>query len=79
MDIRRLPYLSDKDVKRLKKYLKAYEPRTEEEDIALMEFILKIRFTHDCRTYIQRTMKIIITGTHSSKTRRIYRPGVYGT
>ena len=24
MDIRRLPYLSDKDVKRLKKYLKAY-------------------------------------------------------
>lgn len=25
MDIRRLPYLSDKDVKRLKKYLKAYK------------------------------------------------------
>ena len=25
MDIRRLPYLSDKDIKRLKKYLKAYK------------------------------------------------------
>jgi hypothetical protein len=25
MDIRRLPYLSDKDVQRLKKYLKAYK------------------------------------------------------
>ena len=25
MDIRRLPYISDKDVKRLKKYLKAYK------------------------------------------------------
>ena len=28
MDIRRLPYLSDKDVKRLKKYLKAYKRLT---------------------------------------------------
>ena len=28
MDIRRLPYLSDKDVKRLKKYLKAYKQLT---------------------------------------------------
>ena len=30
MDIRRLPYLSDKDVKRLKKYLKAYKRLTGE-------------------------------------------------
>ena len=30
MDIRRLPYLSDKDVKRLKKYLKAYKLLTGE-------------------------------------------------
>ena len=30
MDIRRLPYLSDKDVKRLKKYLKAYKKLTGE-------------------------------------------------
>lgn len=30
MDIRRLPYLSDKDVKRLKKYLKAYKQLTGE-------------------------------------------------
>ena len=30
MDIRRLPYLSDKDVKRLKKYLKAYRKLTGE-------------------------------------------------
>ena len=30
MDIRRLPYLSDKDVKRLKKYLKAYKRMTGE-------------------------------------------------
>ena len=30
MDIRRLPYLSDKDVKRLKKYLKAYKKLTDE-------------------------------------------------
>ena len=30
MDIRRLPYLSDKDVKRLKKYLKAYKSLTGE-------------------------------------------------
>ena len=30
MDIRRLPYLSDKDVKRLKKYLKAYKMLTGE-------------------------------------------------
>ena len=30
MDIRRLPYLSDKDVKRLKKYLKAYKKHTGE-------------------------------------------------
>lgn len=30
MDIRRLPYLSDKDVKRLKKYLKAYKRLTSE-------------------------------------------------
>ena len=29
MDIRRLPYLSDKDVKRLKKYLKAYKILTD--------------------------------------------------
>ena len=29
MDIRRLPYLSDKDVKRLKKYLKAYKQLTD--------------------------------------------------
>lgn len=29
MDIRRLPYISDKDVKRLKKYLKAYKQLTE--------------------------------------------------
>ena len=28
MDIRRLPYISDKDVKRLKKYLKAYKQLT---------------------------------------------------
>ena len=28
MDIRRLPYLSDKDIKRLKKYLKAYKQLT---------------------------------------------------
>lgn len=28
MDIRRLPYLSDKDIKRLKKYLKAYKRLT---------------------------------------------------
>ena len=28
MDIRRLPYLSDKDVKRLKKYLRAYKQLT---------------------------------------------------
>jgi (p)ppGpp synthase/HD superfamily hydrolase len=28
MDIRRLPYLSDKDVKRLKRYLKAYKQLT---------------------------------------------------
>ena len=28
MDIRRLPYISDKDVKRLKKYLKAYHELT---------------------------------------------------
>lgn len=30
MDIRRLPYLSDKDIKRLKKYLKAYKQLTGE-------------------------------------------------
>ena len=30
MDIRRLPYISDKDVKRLKKYLKAYKQLTGE-------------------------------------------------
>lgn len=30
MDIRRLPYLSDKDVKRLKKYLKAYKQLSDE-------------------------------------------------
>lgn len=30
MDIRRLPYLSDKDIKRLKKYLKAYKRLTGE-------------------------------------------------
>ena len=30
MDIRRLPYLSDKDVKRMKKYLKAYKRLTGE-------------------------------------------------
>ena len=30
MDIRRLPYLSDKDIKRLKKYLKAYKKLTGE-------------------------------------------------
>ena len=30
MDIRRIPYLSDKDVKRLKKYLKAYKRLTGE-------------------------------------------------
>ena len=30
MDIRRLPYLSDKDVKRLKRYLKAYKRLTGE-------------------------------------------------
>lgn len=30
MDIRRLPYLSDKDVKRLKKYLRAYKQLTGE-------------------------------------------------
>ena len=30
MDIRRLPYISDKDVKRLKKYLKAYKRLTGE-------------------------------------------------
>ena len=30
MDIRRLPYLSDKDIKRLKKYLKAYKGLTGE-------------------------------------------------
>ncbi len=30
MDIRRLPYMSDKDVKRLKKYLKAYKLLTGE-------------------------------------------------
>jgi (p)ppGpp synthase/HD superfamily hydrolase len=30
MDIRRLPYLSDKDIKRLKKYLKAYKLLTGE-------------------------------------------------
>ena len=30
MDIRRLPYISDKDVKRLKKYLKAYKQLTDE-------------------------------------------------
>ena len=30
MDIRRLPYLSDKDVKRLKKHPNAYDPWTEE-------------------------------------------------
>ena len=30
MDVRRLPYLSDKDVKRLKKYLKAYKRLTGE-------------------------------------------------
>ena len=30
MDIRRLPYLSDKDVKRLRKYLKAYKRLTGE-------------------------------------------------
>lgn len=30
MDIRRLPYISDNDVKRLKKYLKAYQQLTEE-------------------------------------------------
>ena len=30
MDIRRLPYLSDKDIKRLKKYLKAYRQLTGE-------------------------------------------------
>ena len=43
MDIRRLPYLSDKDVKRLKKYLKAYkkliayDPWTEEADAQLRQ------------------------------------------
>ena len=30
MDIRRLPYISDKDVKRLKKYLRAYKQLTGE-------------------------------------------------
>ena len=30
MDVRRLPYISDKDVKRLKKYLKAYKQLTGE-------------------------------------------------
>lgn len=30
MDIRRLPYISDKDVKRLKRYLKAYKQLTDE-------------------------------------------------
>ena len=30
MDIRRLPYLSDKDIKRLKRYLKAYKRLTDE-------------------------------------------------
>lgn len=30
MDIRRLPYLSDKDVKRLKRYLRAYKQLTGE-------------------------------------------------
>lgn len=30
MDIRRLPYLSDKDIKRLKRYLKAYKQLTGE-------------------------------------------------
>ena len=30
MDIRRLPYISDKDIKRLKKYLKAYKQLTGE-------------------------------------------------
>ena len=36
MDIRRLPYLSDKDVKRLKKYLKAYKRLTESLSILYM-------------------------------------------
>ena len=35
MDIRRLPYLSDKDVKRLKKYLKAYKQLTGEPTYSL--------------------------------------------
>ena len=50
MDIRRLPYLSDKDVKRLKKYLKAYKRLTGDNTTQETRLMIKVACIGDSIT-----------------------------
>ena len=65
MDIRRLPYLSDKDVKRLKKYLKehpnAYDPWTEDMDAELSRLWSEGTSVADIADHFGRKNSAIIT------------------
>lgn len=61
MDIRRLPYLSDKDVKRLKKYPNAYDLWTEEADEQLKKMWSEGVSVHEIADHFGRKSSAIIT------------------